>query len=200
MARKGRSDSKLDQLEPEVRQDLIDKFLHENLGLTAAREWLADTHEVSIAISGLHSWFHRVVWPLKLKMREQYATMANALVSEARGKEVNWTEALEEKVAQRAYEMLETGANEKQALAYAKTAFAEEKAAHDQKMDKAKLEQSQEKLEQDERRLKLLEQKAAAADMAAEQMQKLKDGGDMLPEEERAAILLKVDEILNIKK
>ena len=63
-----------------------------------------------------------------------------------------------------------------------------------------KINSANRKLELEERRVALLEKKAAAADMAAEQMQKLKDGGDLLPEEERAAILSKVDEILNIKK
>tara|TARA_R110001599_G_scaffold336815_2_gene554819 strand:- start:609 stop:1178 length:570 start_codon:yes stop_codon:yes gene_type:complete len=63
-----------------------------------------------------------------------------------------------------------------------------------------KINKENRKLELDERRVKLLEAKAASADMAAEQMQKLKDGGTLLPEEERAAILAKVDEILNIKK
>lgn len=55
-------------------------------------------------------------------------------------------------------------------------------------------------LEIDARRIVLLERKAKAADEAAEQMAKLKAGGDRMPEEERKAILDKVDEILGVKK
>lgn len=169
-------------------------FLHENISLTAGKKWLAEDHEVSISLSSMHSWFQRVVWPLKLEMRKQRATMANALISEAQGKDVNWTEALKEEVGQQAYEMMTMGMNKKEALAYAKTAFAEEKEAHDQKMAKVKLEQSQEKLEQDERRLKLLEEKARKADRVEALLKERQANGGGMNEE----TLLKIERELGM--
>ena len=57
MARKIRSDSKLDKLSLETRQELIDMFIHENAGLPEAREWLKSLDKpVSISLSGLHTW------------------------------------------------------------------------------------------------------------------------------------------------
>ena len=167
---------------------MIDKFLHENLGLTAAREWLAEDHEISIAISGLHSWFQRVVWPLKLEMRKQRATMANALISEAQGQEVDWNAALEEEIKQKAYEMLSTGMNQKQALAYAKTALAIEGEKTSVRLAQEKLKQGQEKLELDERRLVMLEEKAKRADEIEALMLERKDAGGGLSEETLAKI------------
>lgn len=55
-------------------------------------------------------------------------------------------------------------------------------------------------LDIDLRRLAILERKAKAADEAAEQMRLLKAGGKMMPEDQRAAILDKMDEILGLKK
>ena len=188
MARKGRSDSKLDQLEPEVRQDLIDKFLHENISLAAAKEWLVEDHEVSISSSGLHGWFQRVVWPLKLEMRKQRATMANALISEAQGQEVDWNAAVEEEIKQKAYEMLATGMNPKQALAYSRMALSIEGEKTSVRLAQEKLKQGQEKLKQDERRLQLLEQKAAKADEIEALMMKRKDAGGGLTDETLAEI------------
>lgn len=54
-------------------------------------------------------------------------------------------------------------------------------------------------LELEVRRVALLEQKAKAADDAAAELKKLKDGGKLLPEQEREAILNKMDEILGLK-
>lgn len=59
---------------------------------------------------------------------------------------------------------------------------------------------NKEVVELDKRRLAILERKAKAADDAAEQMRLLKAGGKMMPEDQRAAILDKMDEILGLKK
>lgn len=59
---------------------------------------------------------------------------------------------------------------------------------------------SQEVVELDKKRFEALERKARQADEAAEQMKLLKEGGKMMPEDQRAAILDKMDEILGLKK
>lgn len=63
----------------------------------------------------------------------------------------------------------------------------------------AKLRLQERTIEHDERRIRLLEEKARRADEAAVQMRKLKEGGKMLPDQERQAILDKVDELLGLK-
>lgn len=168
MARKARSDSKLDQLDPEVRQELIDKFLHENLSYPAAKAWLAEDHEVSISTSGICSWFQRVVWPLKREMRKQNATMANAIVSEALGKEVDWDSAIAEEVKQTAFELLASGVDRKAALAYATAAMVAENEKRKLEIAEQKVRQKDEQLDQNDRRIKLLEEKARKADEAEE--------------------------------
>lgn len=55
-------------------------------------------------------------------------------------------------------------------------------------------------LEIDARRIVLLEKKAKAADEAAELKRRLNEGGKLMPEQEREAILDKMDEILGLKK
>lgn len=65
---------------------------------------------------------------------------------------------------------------------------------------KQKIEISREVVEVNKRRLSLLERKAKALDEAAEQMRLLKAGGQLMPDQERAAILDKMDEILGLKK
>jgi hypothetical protein len=63
-----------------------------------------------------------------------------------------------------------------------------------------KLELSKEVVAMDQRKLALLERKAKALDEAAEQMRLLKAGGQLMPDQERTAILDKMDEILGLKK
>lgn len=166
--RKPRSDSKLDKLDPVVRQELIDKFLYGNLSYPAAKEWLDEKHDVSIASSGICSWYQRVVWPLKRAMREKNATIATAIVADATGKEVDWDAAIIEKVKENTLDMLARGVDPKLALAYANATMAN--ATETRKLDQAeeKLRQKDEQLDQNDRRIKLLEEKASKADAAEE--------------------------------
>jgi hypothetical protein len=62
------------------------------------------------------------------------------------------------------------------------------------------LTQREKLVEQSERRVAILEARAKAADAAAEQLALLKAGGKMMPEDQRTAILDKMDEILGLKK
>ena len=64
----------------------------------------------------------------------------------------------------------------------------------------ARVRQGDKKLGQDDRRIALLEKKARERDEAAELKRQLNEGGKLMPEQQREAILDKMDEILGLKK
>lgn len=147
--KKPRSDSKLDNLEPEtrvleLRDGLMGGWSHEE-----AKAWLWETCQVTTSGDALTRFWRRHCAPLVAERRRFSAVRAEALGDAMEADPVNWDAAIVEKTKQLAFEFLE--AEEKDADAIKKLLDALMKARRQ---------------ELDERKVAIMEAKARKADEA----------------------------------
>jgi hypothetical protein len=166
----------------------------------AARAWLKSEHGISVSAGSFSDWEHW--YRLRAEINRARATAEQTRLKMA--EDPNFSSEDIERVGQVVFanQMLESG-NVKAFIALAKLNLARQSVRQQQEMlaqrDRT-IEQRDEVIRQNERRIELLERKAAERDAAAAELQKLRTGGKLLPEEEREAILSRMDEVLGIKR
>lgn len=153
MARKPRSDSVLDSLPPERREQLVRWLVDENLKYPEAVTRVWEKFGVKTSVSALQQFYARRCFTLRADQAKDFAEL---VVTEAQKDPAKFDEATLALVKQRAFERV-----------YARDGNLNELAVLAGILgDSAKLELKRRELELSERRVTLLEQKAALADKA----------------------------------
>ena len=153
MARKPRSDSVLDGLPPERREQLVRWLVDENLKYPEAVARVWEKFGVKTSVSALQKFYARRCFSLRADQARDFAEL---VVEQAKQDPAKFDEATLALVKQRAFERV-----------YARDGNLNELAVLAGILgDSAKLELKRRELELGERRVTLLEQKAALADKA----------------------------------
>jgi hypothetical protein len=181
--RKPNSTSKLDSLKPASRVAELRDGLLAGWSYAAAKEWLLAECGVTTTGDALGRFFQRHCVPV-LQEGKKFA----AIHAEAFGKAGVENKVFEDAAMSEAVEF---------AFQFLRNPEGDPEAK------RKWLDSLVKKQGQDDARAKLtveLEAKARAADEAAELKRQLNAGGKLMPEQEREAILDKMDEILGLKK
>lgn len=169
MARKPRSDSKLDNLpEPQFMQLRDGLLKREFKSYEEALSWLATECGVSSSPSALSSFYKRHCAPLVAERRQFAAIRAEALGDAMQDDPVNWDQAIIERTKQLTFEFLDSDEVDADSVKKLLDAILK---AQSQKLDREKFEKALEDARKAEEAKRKLEERRDAGGLSDESLE-----------------------------